>query len=478
MKKRIVAVILACLMIFSCITVSADKRGETASKYIKGIIELIEVYYKYGDVSKEDMYEAVIDYVMQENPDMLEGAISAATDLLDEHSVYYKKDELASFIENVEQSFVGIGVVVQKTDAGCIATEVMPNGGAFDAGVQVGDEIISVNGESIAALPLNDIVAKIQGIEGTTVTVGIKRNGVEFSLDIVRKQITVQTVFHEIKDDIGYIYISSFASATAEELEEALYDIEENHRLNKIIIDLRDNPGGALSTAKAVSSLFIPKGKIISKMEYRVERFSYDIISTASFTRAPNRKIAILVNENSASASEFFSGAMQGHKLATIIGNTTFGKGSMQEMLMLNNPKGFNLGDVKLTMAEFTKPNGDPINFVGITPDIRVLNTYKDFDESTLSPMTHSDRYTIGDTHPDVLAIEERLDVLGFSVGEVDGVFDKLTHQATINFQAATNLHPYGVMDYTTQNMLEDKIEELEVEVDKQLQKAIEFLNK
>ncbi len=478
MRKRIVAVVLTCLMMFSCITVAAEERGETASRYIKGIIELIDVYYKYGDVDKVDMYEAVIDYLMKENPDMLEGAISAATDLLDEHSVYYKKDELASFMENVEQSFVGIGVVVQKTETGCIATEVMANGGAFDAGVQVGDEIISVNGESIAALPLNDIVAKIQGVEGTIVTVGIRRGGVEFFLDIVRKQITVQTVFHEIKDDIGYIQITSFASATAKELEEALYDIEETHRLNKIIIDLRDNPGGALSTARAVSSLFIPQGKIISRMEYRVERFSYDIISNASFTKAPNRKIAILVNENSASASEFFSGAMQGYKLATIIGNTTYGKGSMQEMLMLNNPKGFDLGDVKLTMAEFTKPNGDPINFVGITPDIRVLNTYKDFDESTLSPMTHSNRYTIGDSHPDVLAIEERLAALGFSVGEVDGIFDRLTHQATLNFQAATNLYPYGVMDYTTQSVLVDKIEELEVEVDKQLEKAIQHLSK
>lgn len=478
MKKRVFAVVLACLMALSCITVSAETRGETASRYITGIIDLIDVYYKYDDVEKDELYEAVIDYLIKENPDMLEGAISAATDILDEHSDYYTDKELASFIEDVEQSFVGIGVVVQKTDSGCIATEIMANGGAYDAGVMVGDEIISVNGESIAGLSLDETITKIQGVEGTTVTVGIRRNDVEISLDIVRKQITMQTVFYEIKDNIGYIYISSFAADTANELKDALYDIEENHRINKIIIDLRDNPGGELSTAKAVASLFVPKGKIISKMEYKVERFSYDIISTASFTKAPNRKIAILVNENSASASEFFAGTMQGHKLATIIGNTTYGKGSMQEMLMLKNPKDFNLGDVKLTVAEFTKPNGDPINFVGITPDIKVLNTYRDFDETTLSPMTHSNRYTIGDTHPDILAIEERLSVLGFSVGAVDGVFDKLTYQATLNFQAATGLHPYGVMDYTTQSMLEDKVEDLQEEVDRQLEKAIEFLNK
>ena len=476
MKKKALSFALACILIFSSVCVSAETKGETASRYLNGIINLISTYYKYDDVSKEEIYEAVIDYVMKENPDLLEGSIDAATGVLDEHSTYFAKDDLTSFVQGVHQSFVGIGVVVQKTDEGCIATEVMPAGGAFEAGVTVGDEIISVNGESIKDLSLNQIVEKIQGFEGTTVTVGIMRNDTFMTLDIVRKKINVQTVHYEIKDGVGYIYISSFATATPDELESALNDIENNHKVKKLIIDIRDNPGGELTSVIKILSLFVPKGKVLSKMEYKQERMSYSIYSKAQFTKAPNRKIAVLVNENSASASEFFSGAMQGHKLAKIIGTTTYGKGSMQEMLGLINPEGFELGDIKLTVAEFTKPNGDPINFVGITPDIRVRNTYKDFDKSTLSPMTVSNRYTIGDTHDDVLAIEERLSVLGYPTGNVDGVFDKMTYQATKNFQADTELHPYGVMDYTTQAMLNDKIDSLQVEVDKQLEKAFEYL--
>ena len=219
----------------------------------------------------------------------------------------------------------------------------------------------------------------------------------------------------------------------------------------------------------------MPKDKTLVKFEYKNEKRNYEIKSKAKFTRAYRREIVILVNEKSASASELFSGTMQYYKLATVVGKRTFGKGSMQEMLGLLDPPGAKLGDIKLTLAEFVKPNGEKINHVGIEPDVKVSNKFEDFDESTLTPMTIDARYTIGDTHSDVLAIEERLALLGYNV-EVDDVYDNLTYQATKNFQAATGLHPYGVMDYTTQAMLNDVIDELEVEVDKQLDKALEIL--
>jgi len=158
------------------------------------------------------------------------------------------------------------------------------------------------------------------------------------------------------------------------------------------------------------------------------------------------------------------------------VGDITYGKGSMQEMLGIIDPAGFNFGDIKLTVAEFTKPDGSPINRLGIMPDEFVKNKYRDFEEENLTPMTISNRYTIGDEHTDVLAIEERLYALGYNVGEVDGKYDKLTYQATKNFQANTGLFPYGVMDYTTQSRLNDEIDDLEVEIDNQLEKAIEIL--
>ncbi len=475
MKKRILSVILAVVLCFSVISVSAETEGETAARYLNSIIKIIERYYKYG-VEKEDLYEAVIEYLMEQNPEHLEGALKAATDILDDYSVYYNDDELLNFTSNVHQTYVGIGVTVQKSENGCIVTEVNEKGGAYLAGVCVDDEIISVNNESIKGLSLDEIVAKIQGEAGTKVLIGIARKDVHISLEIERKTINFQTVYYSIKDNIGNIKIDTFATGTSDEIKEALYDIEENHRLNKIIIDLRNNPGGELASVIKILDQFVPKGKTLVNFEYKEEKNNYSIKSKASFTKAPNRKIVILVNENSASASELFSGAMQYHKLATVVGTTTFGKGSMQEMMGLYDHPNIEIGDIKLTMAEFTKPDGSKINGIGIDPDYTVKIQYKDFDEDALTPMTISNRYTVGDTHSDVLAIEERLSALGYSVGEVDGVFDIYTHQATMNFQANTELYPYGVMDYTTQSKLNDVIDDFEVPIDTQLDKAIELL--
>ena len=477
MKKKIISALIAVVMLFSCASVFAEEtRGETASRYLTGLVDLIEQYYKYDDVTKEELYKAVIDYLIKENPDAIEGALKAATEILDDYSVYYTSDELGTFVQNVHQSYVGIGVTVQKSDAGCIVTEVNKSGGAYLAGVVVGDELIAADGKSFAGMSLDEIVAIIQGEMGTTVTVELLRGETHISLDIERKKLNIQSVYYEIKDDVGYIYISSFASATANEIKDALYDIEENHRLKKIIIDVRDNPGGELQTVVDILNQFVPKGKTLVKFEYKNERLNYEIKSKATFTKAPTRKIVILANENSASAAELFCGTMQYYKLATVMGDVTFGKGSMQEMMGIIDPAGFDLGDIKLTMAEFTKPDGSPINHVGITPDKFVDNKYKDYDASELTPMTISNRYTIGDEHTDVLAIEERLSALGYMVGEVDGVYDKLTFQATKNFQADVELHPYGVMDYTTQSRLNDAIDDLEVLIDRQLETAYEFL--
>ncbi len=479
MKKKVLSVLLAAVMMFSCVSVSAaETRGETASRYLIGLIELIDEYYKYGDVTKEELYEAVIDYLIKENPDAIEDALSVATDKLDDYSVYYTADELGEFVQNVHQSYVGIGVTVQKSDAGCIITEVNKTGGAYAAGIMAGDELISADGASLAGLSLDEIVSKIQGPAGTTVTVEVLRGDAHIILEIERKQINIQTVTYEIIDDIGYIYISSFALATAQEMKDALYDIEENHRLKKLIIDVRDNPGGELGSVIDILSMFVPENKVLVKFEYKNEKRNYEIKSRATFSKAPNREIVILANENSASASELFCGTMQYYKLATIVGKPTFGKGSMQEMMGVIDPAGFNLGDIKLTVAEFTKPDGSRINHLGISPDESVTIQHKDFDESVLTPMTIQNRYTIGDEHSDVLAIEERLSALGYNTGEVDGVFDKLTHQATINFQAAAGLHPYGVMDYTTQSRLNDAIDDHEVAIDTQLEKALEILSK
>lgn len=475
MKKKVLSIVLAMVICFCSVSVSAETVGETSARYLNGIIDIIADYYKY-DVDKETLYETVIEYIMEKNPELLEGAISSATSVLDDYSVYYNTNELANFVTNVHQTYVGIGVTVQKSTNGFIIIEVNKSGGAYAAGVCVGDEIVAVNGEDVSQISINDVVAKIQGEAGTIVTIELLRGSSHVTLDIERKKINIETVTHEIIGDVGYIYISSFATATPEEVKKALDDIEGEHRLKKIIVDVRDNPGGELNSVIRVLEQFVPNGKTLVKFEYKNEKRNRTIESNSSFNVKPNREIVILANENSASASELFSGAMQYHKLAKVVGKTTFGKGSMQEMMGLINPPGFNIGDIKLTVAEFLKPDGSQINGVGIEPDVWVRNKFVDFDDSELTPMTVSAKYKIGDTHSDVLAIEERLNILGYKTGEVDGVYDNMTHQATKNFQADRKLHPYGVMDYTTQAALNDAIDNCEIEKDTQLERALEIL--
>jgi len=279
------------------------------------------------------------------------------------------------------------------------------------------------------------------------------------------------------EDKIAYIYITEFAPSTPSSMEDALAHIESKG-IKKFIIDVRSNPGGELESVSEVLSMFVPKNKVLTKIEYNDEKRNEKILSTAKFTSKPNRKIIVLANGESASAAELFAGALQNLKLAKVVGETTYGKGSMQQFLGLNSNKNFTLGDIKLSVAEFTKPDGTKINGIGIEPDVKVKNGYESFDASSLTQMTISARYTVGDVAEDVRAIEERLSALGYFKGEADDVFDENTKTATEKFQSDTGLFVYGVMDYTTQSVLNEKIDSLEVPVDRQFNKAYEMLLK
>lgn len=451
--------------------------GQTASRYIKAIINKIAEDYKF-DADKDAMYEAVLDYVMNMDPTLLEGSIKAVTDTLDRHSDYFTREELEQFVNVVENAYVGIGVTIERVPEGIKVIEVDPNGGAFAAGMQLEDVIFEVDGQNIVGMDIDEAAALIQGDEGTVVNLKVHRGDGDVEVSVQRRRILTETVGYTVEDNgIGYIYISSFALSTPESVERALADIE-GQGVKNLIIDVRDNPGGDLSSVIDVLSMFVPKDTVLTKIEYNDPRYNRELKSDASFTKAPNRNIAILVNENSASAAELFSGAMQNLGLAKVVGLTTYGKGSMQEFMRLINPSGFDLGDIKLSVAEFTKPDGGKINGVGIEPDVRIKNVYEPYDSSDLTPMTLSNRYTIGDQAEDVRAIEERLSVLGYYTGIVDDIFDSFTAAATEKFQADSGLYVYGVMDYTTQNALNDRINNAETEIDRQFDAACELLLK
>ena len=486
-RKKIIAVILAGLMSFAPLASFAEGEnvelteheiaGKTSARYIKGIINQIAEDYRFG-ADKQAMYEAVLDYVMHEHPDLLEGSITAVTDTLDKYSEYFTREELEAFIYAVDQVYVGIGVTIQQVENGIAILEVNPDGSAKEAGMQVGDVIIEVDGINIVGKSTEEVTSMVRGEAGTSVVMKVLRGEEEVTLTVVRRLVGVETVGYSVEEgNVGYIYISTFASSTVESMEKVLAEFR-TRGIRKMIIDVRDNPGGELGSVIGVLSMFVPKGQLLTKIEYNNARYNVEYKSNANFTLRPNRDIIILANENSASAAELFAGCMQNLRLAKVVGTETYGKGSMQEFMLLNSPPGMPLGDIKLSVAEFTKPDGGKINGVGISPDVRVKNAIEPLDVSKLTPMTISNRYSLGDEGDDVLAIEERLDILGYVTGKVDGVFDTLTLKATEAFQEDVDLFVYGVMDYTTQNALNNEISKVEVEVDRQFEKAYEMILK
>lgn len=478
--KRIIAVTLSLIILMMPFGVSAqslETKGEVSAHYIKTIIDTIAEDYRFN-ADKTKMYEAVLDYVMNEHPELLEGSIEAVTGTLDDYSDYFYRDELVQFVNSVENAYVGIGVTVEKVEEGIRVTEVNEIGGAFQAGMQIGDIIFEANGQNIKDLSLDEATDLIRGEEGTSINLRVHRGENDISFDIVRKRLYVETVAYTVEEGgVGYIYIVEFATSTPDSLKKALEDLE-GQGIKKFIVDVRDNPGGTLNSAIGVLELFVPKGKVLTKIEYNDERYSRTIKSGADFRKAPDRDIIVLINENSASASELFSGAMQNLKLAKVVGDYSFGKGSMQEFMGLISPRDFSLGDIKLSVAEFTKPDGSKINGIGIEPDVKVNNYTEFYEDSAFTPMEMKKRYTVGDVDKDVYAIEERLAALGYYVGEVDEVFDEFTEAATAKFQEDLGLHPYGVMDFTTQQSVKNQIAKTEVLVDKQLETAYNMLIK
>lgn len=295
---------------------------------------------------------------------LIEGAIQGLFQNLDENSQYYTIEEFQSLLENVSGDFVGIGVYIKEENGSIIVTSPIEGSPAYKAGIKSGDKLVSVDGKNIKGMNIQEVVDLIKGKVGTTVKIGINRNQKNIIFNIERTMIRKNPIEYKIlKDNIGYIKIGQFNQNTYDNLAPILRKFDKE-KITNIIIDLRNNPGGLLSEVIKVSKQFIPEGPIVH-IRYRgdVEETYYSTL------KKPKYKLAVLINENSASASEIFAGAVQDTKIGTILGVTSYGKGTVQQIVPLP------LGDgMKLTIAEYFTPNKRSINKKGIKPDIIVVN--------------------------------------------------------------------------------------------------------
>jgi len=325
--------------------------------------------YKNIEIFTEVLRQIEKNYVEpQDSKSLIYGAIKGMVQSLDPHSSFLTKDEHKELLIETKGSFSGIGIEITIRDN--ILTVVSPIEGtpAYNAGIQAGDKIIRIDNKPSTEMTLIDAVKLIRGPKGTDVKLTIYREGAGKPLEftITRDVIPLISVRNYLlTPKIGYIRISNFQSKTADDLDTALEKLEKNRKLEGLILDLRNNPGGLLTQAIKVSDLFLDSGSIVST---KGRDPSQDIeVSAHKNKKKRDYPIIVLVNEGSASAAEIVAGALQDNKRALVLGTRTFGKGSVQTILPLSDGSG-----LRLTTAKYYTPNGRSIQLSGITPDIEL----------------------------------------------------------------------------------------------------------
>lgn len=317
---------------------------------IDTLMQVIDYYYLY-DYDEGEMIDAIYKAVMDS--------------LGDPYSIYYTEEEYNSFLESSSGSYCGIGVVVQQNVQTGIVTAVRPyqNCPGYEAGIRPGDLILAVGGTEITGMDLNAAVALIRGEEGTSVTITLQRDDEVFDVEVTRRQIDVETVTYRMLDDnIGYIQVDEFDEVTAKQFSEAL-DTLIDQGMEALVIDIRDNPGGLLNVVVDMLDEILPEGVIVSVKDKngKTEEYRSDAETKLEVP------LAVLVNGNSASASEIFAGAVKDYGVGTIVGTTTFGKGIVQTIFSLNDGTG-----MKLTIEDYYTPSGKSIHKIGVSPDVEI----------------------------------------------------------------------------------------------------------
>ncbi|MTI17767.1 S41 family peptidase [Rhodobacteraceae bacterium RKSG542] len=320
-----------------------------------------------------DVFERVrSDYVeAPQDAELIEAAINGMLTDLDPHSSYLSPKSFRDMQVQTRGEFGGLGIEVTMEDGLVKVVTPIDETPAFNAGVQAGDLITHLDGEAVMGLKLDEAVEKMRGPINTDITITVLREGADAPIDITitRDVIRIRSVRFNSEDDVGYIRINQFNEQTFEGLERGVTELTEEigkDKLKGFVIDLRNNPGGLLDQAIAVSDAFLHRGEIVSTRGRNADETQR--YSARQGDLVDGLPVIILVNGGSASASEIVAGALQDHRRATILGTRSFGKGSVQTII----PLGAN-GAIRLTTARYYTPSGNSIQAKGIVPDIITL---------------------------------------------------------------------------------------------------------
>ena len=300
--------------------------------------------------------------------DLVERAIEGMVSGLDRHSSYYPPVEYKAFQDDTYNRYVGIGVMIRKVEKGVLLTKVFPRGPADVAGIKPGAFILEVGGEPMEGLELDEVSSRIKGEKGTFVDLLLmSADGEERKARVKRDEIEVSSVEQAVVDENGtaYLHLIKFTERTEDEVREAVSGFNRNHGFERMVLDLRDNAGGLLTAAIEVADLFLEKDLLIVSVREREGLGKRDFLSASS--RTVDVPLVVLLNEGSASASEIVAGALSVHGRAELVGEKSFGKGSVQTIFPLEDGSG-----LRLTTAMYFLPDGRTIHEQGIEPDFLV----------------------------------------------------------------------------------------------------------
>lgn len=501
--------------IFSFPKTGVAHRRHLAGKHRAGVATLLAAMLVATPVPASawsgDYLEAVKNFMQsmhleeQSDTKLLEGALKGMFSSMDPYSSFMNQEETKTYQSSLSGQFSGIGATLEAAAAqgGVRITYVYPDSPAEKAGLHDGDILLKANGTSLAGMKPEDAATVIRGTAGTTVTLVYRRGASEFTLTVTRGAIRITPVTWRMDGANGYIRISQFSNGMSGELETALAAIRKTGA-KKLILDLRDNPGGYVDEAVAAGRMLLPPGTIVS-LDYRTERFSDVTYTTES--PDPGWRIAVLANGNTASAAEILAGAIQDADNGFLIGQQTYGKGVVQSMFMLLTPQAQAkyagqyqeafvtdvewasyygvrvqpdevLGLAKVTTGRYLTRNGRALDKEGLLPDAAAEDRkpVHEVDIVNAEPIQATGALAVGAYSLAVRQAETILKAEGSFTGYPDRTFDAATTTALRAYQGKVGLAVNGQLDTATQAALNRRLAMLRTANDPQYALAVKAL--
>lgn len=469
LAKRIAALAMtAAMMTASAGAITQDGQSET---WFDGVWALID---SFGLKAEHDPYvlQNYINKYLAKHPDEMYDVLNDILSLLDTHSMYLSSEEYSQGFSTLE-GFVGIGVGLQETENGVQISEVMKYSAAEEAGLQIGDLIVKINGEDATKMKNADVASKLRGEEGTSVKLTVRRYGRDITVTCERRQVNQVYVSNKtMADGVEYIKISAIGSQNDWTAFSEIWDSLPSKNTRAVILDLRGNGGGLIDAALKMANV-MTQGKDVelAGVRYRDDMGGLEQTYSTGNT-LPLNKIVVLVDGGTASAAELLAGSLQDTGSATLIGSKTYGKGQGQFHIDLVN------GDkLVITTLELELPKQGCWEGVGLTPDIQLTNRKVTVNTKDLKPLDTSATLRFGDSSDAVYAMTERLSLLGL-LTEATSKYDGDVMDAVASFRSAYDLPAALYASPDMLSALDEAVTALNGQtyiVDDQLQSALEM---